>query len=46
MNEIKLKKILENLLFEIENNSHLSIEEIINQLSLDIETNLLLKEMN
>lgn len=46
MNEIKLKKILENLLFEIENNNHLSIEEIINQLSLDIETNLLLKEMN
>lgn len=45
MNQTKLKTLLENLLHEIENNHNLSIEEIINKLSLDIQSDLLVQEM-
>lgn len=46
MNQLKLKVLLENLINEIESNHNLSLEEIINKLSLEIETHMLVQELN
>jgi len=45
MDQIKLKILLENLIKEIESNSHITIDEIIVKLSLDIESYLFIEDI-
>ncbi|HLS23565.1 MAG TPA: hypothetical protein VK037_06565 [Pseudogracilibacillus sp.] len=45
MEQIKLKYLLENLIKEIENNDYVTIDGIVNKLSLEIKTNILYKDL-
>ena len=45
MEQIRLKYWLENLIKEIENNDYVTIDGIVNKLSLEIKTNILYKDL-
>lgn len=46
MEQTKLKSLLENAIKEIEKNSDITIDEIIHKLSLEIQTNKLITDVN
>ncbi|HZW67927.1 MAG TPA: hypothetical protein VFF20_04910 [Pseudogracilibacillus sp.] len=46
MEQTKLKSLLENLIKEIEKNSDLTIDEIIQKLSLEMQMNKLITDVN
>lgn len=46
MDQLKLKSLLESLINEIEENNSLTLDEIITKLSLEMQSQLLVKELN
>lgn len=46
MNQVKLKILLENLIYEIEANNYLTVNEIVNKLTTEIQSHQLINEVN
>lgn len=46
MSQRMLKKMLANILQEIENNDHITFDDIIQKMSLEIENHIFMKEIN